>query len=80
MNMQNHTHAITLKEKMILTLIGEKERATQDDEINEYGELITSQNNYDSYESMLDSLGQKSDDVKLEEDMQCWQIRFGHSA
>lgn len=56
-----------LKEKMILTLIGEKESVTvSDDEINEYGELIASQNNYDSYQSMLDSLGQKSDDVKLE--------------
>ncbi|MCI6021577.1 MAG: FKBP-type peptidyl-prolyl cis-trans isomerase [Clostridia bacterium] len=56
-----------LKEKMILTLIGEKEGITvSDDEINEYGELIASQNNYDSYQSMLDSLGQKSDDVKLE--------------
>ena len=56
-----------LKEKMILTLIGEKEGVTvSDDEINEYGELIASQNNYDSYQSMLDSLGQKSDDVKLE--------------
>ena len=55
------------KEKMILTLIGEKESVTvSDDEINEYGELIASQNNYDSYQSMLDSLGQKSDDVKLE--------------
>lgn len=56
-----------LKEKMILTLIGDKESVTvSDDEINEYGELIASQNNYDSYQSMLDSLGQKSDDVKLE--------------
>lgn len=56
-----------LKEKMILTLIGEKESVTvSDDEINEYGELIASQNNYDSYQSMLDSLGQKSDNVKLE--------------
>ena len=56
-----------LKEKMILTLIGEKESVTvSDDEINEYGVLIASQNNYDSYQSMLDSLGQKSDDVKLE--------------
>lgn len=56
-----------LKEKMILTLIGEKESVTvSDDEINEYGELIASQNHYDSYQSMLDSLGQKSDDVKLE--------------
>ena len=56
-----------LKEKMILTLIGEKESVTvSDDEIKEYGELIASQNNYDSYQSMLDSLGQKSDDVKLE--------------
>lgn len=56
-----------LKEKMILTLIGEKESVTvSDDEINEYGELIASQNNYDSYQSMLDSLGQKSNDVKLE--------------
>ncbi len=56
-----------LKEKMILTLIGEKESVTvSDDEINEYGELIASQNNYDSYQSMLDSLWQKSDDVKLE--------------
>lgn len=56
-----------LKEKMVLTLIGEKESVTvSDDEINEYGELIASQNNYDSYQSMLDSLGQKSGDVKLE--------------
>lgn len=56
-----------LKEKMILTIIGEKESVTvSDDEINEYGELIASQNNYDSYQSMLDSLGQKSDNVKLE--------------
>lgn len=53
-----------LKEKMIITLIGEKENVTiSDDEIKEYGELIASQNNYDSYQKILDEFG---DNIELE--------------
>lgn len=53
-----------LKEKMILTLIGEKEGVTvTDDEINEYGELIASQNGYESYQEVITEFGEE---IKLE--------------
>jgi len=53
-----------VKEKMILTLIGNEEGVTvSDDEINEYGELIATQNGYDSYQEIIDSFG---DEIVLE--------------
>ncbi len=53
-----------LKEKMILTLIGEKEGVTvSEEELKEYGELIASENGYESYQKIIDSFGES---IKLE--------------
>lgn len=53
-----------LTEKMVITLIGEKENVTvSEDEIKEYGELIAKENNYESYEKVIEQLGEE---IKLE--------------
>lgn len=53
-----------LKEKMILTLIAEKEGIqVTHEEIEQYGETIAAENNYESFQEIIDELGES---IKLE--------------
>ena len=53
-----------LAEKMIMTLIGENENViVSEDEIKEYGEIIAKENNYGSYQDILNGFGEE---IKLE--------------